>query len=268
MRVSIICGIGGDGFGYHHIRRFRPLGVERGDGGSEMTYPGGKNGAGIYQRIINHMPPHKTYIEAFLGSGAVIRNKKVALRNIGIDRSTEALSLCLDLAGSKSRLITHLEGCALELLPSLKAMVSDSILIDQPDTLIYADPPYVMDTRKGGELYDYEMSDEDHIRLLDILTEARCMVMISGYRSDLYDEALAHFHRVDYQANTRRGQVTECLWMNFRPPVELHDYSHLGDNFRERERIKKKKARWAEKIKNMDRQERLAIMDVLQTVGQ
>ena len=33
-----------------------------------MTYPGGKNGAGIYQRIINHMPPHETYIEAFLGS--------------------------------------------------------------------------------------------------------------------------------------------------------------------------------------------------------
>jgi hypothetical protein len=34
-------------------------------------------------------------------------------------------------------------------------------------------------------------------------------------------------------------------------------------DYRERERIKRKKARWAAKITKMDRQERLAIMDVL-----
>ena len=228
-----------------------------------MTYPGGKNGAGIYQRIINHMPPHKTYIEAFLGSGAVLRNKRLAERNIGIDRSLEALDMCLELAGDLGREFRLLDGNALELLPSLKLMVADSFLIDQPDTLIYADPPYMMETRKGGELYDFEMTDADHERLLDILTEARCMVMISGYRSALYDDALGHFTRIDYQANTRRGLVTESLWMNFTPPVALHDYSHLGDDYRQRERIRRKKARWAAKIAKMDRQERLAIMEVL-----
>ena len=230
-----------------------------------MTYPGGKNGAGVYQRIINHMPPHKTYIEMFLGSGAVMRNKQVALRNIGIDRSPEALGLCLDLAGEKGRLITHLEGDALELLPSLKRTLTDSLLINEPDTLIYADPPYIMETRKGGEMYDFEMSDADHVRLLRILIDARCMVMISGYRSGLYDEALSHFHRVDYQTMTRRGMVEESLWMNFPAPIALHDYSHLGADYRERERIKRKKARWAAKIAGMDRQERLAIMEILTT---
>ncbi|KPN64242.1 hypothetical protein SAMN04488527_101242 [Aliiroseovarius crassostreae] len=228
-----------------------------------MTYPGGKNGMGIYQRIINHMPPHKAYIEAFLGSGAVLRNKRPAETNIGIDRSEAAISLCLDLAGSKSCEYRLFQDDALELLPSMKRVLAESVLIDQPDTLIYADPPYVMGTRKGGELYDFEMSDEDHQQLLSILTEARCMVMISGYRSPLYDDALGHFHRVDYQANTRRGQVTECLWMNFRPPAELHDYSHLGENYRDRERIRRKKARWSEKFRKMDRLERLAIMDAL-----
>lgn len=82
------------------------------------------------------------------------------------------------------------------------------------------------------------------------------MVMISGRRSTLYDDALKHFHRVDYQTETRRGPVTESLWMNFRPPVALHDYSHLGDNYRGRERTKRKKAQWADKVANMDRQER------------
>ncbi len=228
-----------------------------------MTYPGGKNAAGAYQRIINHMPPHKTYIEAFLGSGAVLRNKRPAERNIGIDRSLDALDLCLDLAGEKGREFRLLDGDALKLLPSLKAMVSDSVLIEQPDTLVYADPPYLMETRKGGELYDFEMDDAAHKELLTILSDARCMVMISGYRSALYDDALRRFTRVDYLAQTRHGRVPESLWMNFQPPVALHDYSHLGDNYRERERIKRKKARWAAKIGKMDRQERLAIMEVL-----
>lgn len=228
-----------------------------------MTYPGGKNGAGAYQRIINHMPPHETYIEAFLGSGAVLRNKRPAVRNIGIDRSPDAISLCLDKGVANTSDFTLLDGDALKLLPSLKLMVRDSFLMDQPQTLIYADPPYMVETRKGGDLYEFEMTDGDHERLLETLLNARCMVMISGYRSALYDDALIGFHRVDYQANTRRGMVPESLWMNFAPPIALHDYSHLGDDYRERERIKRKKARWAARIAGMDRQERLAIMDVL-----
>jgi hypothetical protein len=34
-----------------------------------MTYPGGKGGAGVYQMIINQIPPHRVYIEPFLGGG-------------------------------------------------------------------------------------------------------------------------------------------------------------------------------------------------------
>lgn len=221
-----------------------------------MTYPGGKNGGGSYQRIINHMPPHSVYIEPFLGSGAVLRNKRPADRNIGIDRSQKALKLCKALAGSRKD-IEYINNSALALLDTFGMAIQPS------DTLIYCDPPYLAETRKGGDLYDHELSAEDHKKLLDILASSKHMVMISGYRSTLYDDQLIGFHRVDYMAQTRRGMVPESLWTNFPPPVALHDYSHLGDDYRERERIKRKKARWAVKIETMDRQERLAIMDVL-----
>ena len=56
-----------------------------------MVYPGGKNGSGVYQTIINLMPPHEVYIEPFLGSGAILRMKRPALRNIGMDRDPDAL---------------------------------------------------------------------------------------------------------------------------------------------------------------------------------
>ncbi len=90
--------------------------------------------------------------------------------------------------------------------------------------------------------------------------------MITGYRSDLYDEVLSGFHRIDYQTMTRAGMVDEALWMNFAPPAQLHDYSFLGADYRERERIKRKKTRWKNRIANMDRLERLAIMEVLESV--
>lgn len=50
-----------------------------------MSYPGGKAGPGVYQQIINQMPPHDVYIEAFLGAGAIMRRKRPAGLNIGIE---------------------------------------------------------------------------------------------------------------------------------------------------------------------------------------
>jgi site-specific DNA-adenine methylase len=35
-------------------------------------YPGGKGGAGVYQTIINNIPPHDTYIETHLGGGNIL----------------------------------------------------------------------------------------------------------------------------------------------------------------------------------------------------
>lgn len=209
-----------------------------------MTYPGGKNGSGVCQRIINHMPPHDVYIEGFCGSGAVLRNKKPAKTNVAIDKSSDAIALCMKLFKGSTSTIAFIQDDTLEVLPELNGLLQNRPYIENPKTLIYLDPPYVLSTRKGGELYDHEMSDDDHKKLLNMVSDLPSMVMISGYRSDLYDEYLSHFHRIDYQTMTRQGMVEECLWMNFEPPIQLHDYSHLGENYRERERIKKKKARF------------------------
>jgi DNA adenine methylase len=56
-----------------------------------MTYPGGKAAPGVYQSLINLMPPHKTYVEPFLGAGALMRIKRPAGLNIGIDIDPEVI---------------------------------------------------------------------------------------------------------------------------------------------------------------------------------
>ena len=42
------------------------------------TYPGGKNGDGVYQTIINHIPRHWHYFEPFTGGGFIYLRKSLA----------------------------------------------------------------------------------------------------------------------------------------------------------------------------------------------
>lgn len=98
---------------------------------------------------------------------------------------------------------------------------------DRPDVLVYADPPYLMETR-GGRQYPHEMSDEDHEELLDALTQTRAMVMLSGYASPLYDTALHGWHREEFSArNLNEDARTEVLWCNFEPTSGLQQESFL-----------------------------------------
>jgi hypothetical protein len=65
---------------------------------------------------------------------------------------------------------------------------------DAHDTLHFVDPPYVRSTRKiggrgYGRCYRHEMSNDDHVRLLEALRNLDGMVVLCGYASDLYDSA-------------------------------------------------------------------------------
>jgi len=57
------------------------------------TYYGGKDGAGVFQAIINQIPPHDVYVEPFLGSGAIMRYKRLAKYNWGFDKDSKVIGL-------------------------------------------------------------------------------------------------------------------------------------------------------------------------------
>ena len=52
---------------------------------SSCSYPGGKSGAGIYQRLINLIPRHQILISAFAGHCGVVRKIRPAEQTIVID---------------------------------------------------------------------------------------------------------------------------------------------------------------------------------------
>lgn len=83
-----------------------------------------------------------------------------------------------------------------------------------PKVLIYADPPYVTETRQA-KLYQHEMTDDDHRALLEALDAHPGPVVLSGYACALYDERLTHWHRVTTKAQAEKGNTrTEVLWLN------------------------------------------------------
>lgn len=85
------------------------------------------------------------------------------------------------------------------------------------NVFIYCDPPYLLDTRAGKQ-YKHEMTEEDHVELLELLLQHKGPVMISGYESDLYNETLKGWHKNQIQSNAEyyNGKSrTETIWMSY-----------------------------------------------------
>lgn len=92
-----------------------------------------------------------------------------------------------------------------------------------PNVLIYADPPYLMETRCGRPQYSHEMTDTDHVKLLETLRDHPGPVLLSGYESGLYQEVLSDWHKETISSTDQKGRPrVECLWMNFEPPARQY----------------------------------------------
>jgi len=57
---------------------------------------------------------------------------------------------------------------------------------DTPRTCFYCDPPYVPETRREVSTYSQEMSQDDHRDLVGLLLQVEGMVILSGYRHEVY----------------------------------------------------------------------------------
>ncbi|TXH56189.1 MAG: DNA adenine methylase [Desulfurellales bacterium] len=102
---------------------------------------------------------------------------------------------------------------------------------DRGHSFIYCDPPYVPETRRS-DMYEHEMTAEQHRRLADELRKAVAKgsrVAISGYASELYDRELyADWRRVEYDVafsgqmkKTGEERRTEVLWMSYPETEEI-----------------------------------------------
>lgn len=96
---------------------------------------------------------------------------------------------------------------------------------DNPETLFYLDPPYMHSTRSPNarDIYGCEMTNEDHIKLLEMILSIKGKFILSGYPSDTYnfwanDNAIRHVDKtmsLHSSSSKNKNKRTERLWFNF-----------------------------------------------------
>lgn len=225
------------------------------------SYNGGKESDGTFQKIINLMPPHDIYIEAFLGNGAILRNKKTAfISSIGIDLDTAVVKKWEEM---NFRYLTLINTDAIRWLENFKVL-ADIFKKTGTRVLIYIDPPYPKESRRNMQnLYRHEMNEADHTTLLTVARSIDANIVISSYPNDLYNQVLKDWNTIEFIAMTRGGTATEKVWYNYPPPSELHDYRYIGNDYREREQLKGIVTRNVSKFKRLPDLQRNAIIQEL-----
>ena len=259
-----------------------------------LNYPGAK--WGMAAEIVQLMPPHRSYLEPFFGSGAVLFNKPPsAIETVNDidgdivnfftvlreepDRLAEAISLTpyarevfndahgnrgsssfdrayrfairskmgrgfktyqktgfkIDVyAREKAYCVSCWNRLPRDLLEAARRLKEVQIeqkpalevirKFNHDNVLIYADPPYLLDTR-GGKQYRHEMTEQDHLDLLETLLQHKGTVILSGYPHEMYDRELKGWCKIARKSyNQNSDQRVEVLWCNFEVPGLFNNF--------------------------------------------
>jgi DNA adenine methylase len=250
-----------------------------------MAWPGGKDGAGVAQRLINQIPPHDVFVSAFLGDCAILRRKLPAKRSVGIDLDRAnierwllnspvpnlSLYCCCGIEWLRHAFSLYLveppnPAASAERRTSPRKKASPDPDGGTVRTFVYLDPPYLLSSRQSRKaIYKHELSDDQHAELLAVALRLPCQVMISHYPHQLYDDCLRGWRTFTFSSITRGGKkAIEKVWCNYDEPGELHDARFVGGNKRERERVRRRVRNWVDGLGRMQPAERQAILDAIE----
>lgn len=96
---------------------------------------------------------------------------------------------------------------------------------NRPEVLIYADPPYMNETRTSKH-YQHEMELDEHVTLLEVLNDHKGPVLLSGYTHDLYINRLKDWIHIKKDSTALGGaKRIESLWLN---PIAAEQMKQLN----------------------------------------
>lgn len=155
----------------------------------------------------------RTLVRSFMGFGsAAVSSQKTGFRANSNRSGTTPAHDWMNYPDALRITIQRLRGIVIENRDAMVVMRQH----DTPQTLHYVDPPYTMGSRSDTRSdYKHELTDVDHETLAAGLRELAGMVVVSGYRSDLYDSLYAGWKRIDKAANADgAAKRIESLWLS------------------------------------------------------
>ena len=150
-------------------------------------------------------------IRSFMGFGSNGHARSTGFRSNSKRTGTTPSRDWMNYPDALEAIVERLQGVVIE-NTTASAVISDH---DSPETLFYVDPPYVPATRDKGADYRHELTDTDHVALLERLRAVEGMVVLSGYPHPLYDEALIGWRRIERESLADGARArTEVLWIS------------------------------------------------------
>ena len=135
------------------------------------------------------------------------------------------------MAGAVSRWLGSVEGLAEIAQRLLRVQIENAPAIevirryDSPETLFYCDPPYVHESRSDTKAYAFEMTDDEHRSLAEVLRNVQGKVALSGYHCKLMGKLYGDWNYIEapakkaHSTNTRPDNLkqhrVEVLWVNY-----------------------------------------------------
>jgi site-specific DNA-adenine methylase len=225
-------------------------------------YFGGKAGSGTYQQIINIIPPHRVFGVPFLGHCGITRNIKKASVTILNDFDSTVTDAWYDYLPNLDSHGWFIHNTDFRIFLDLYF----SRMLNKEDTVIYCDPPYLRDTCLSNHKYNVELTNADHLELLEMAKKFKnAKVLISTYDNDMYQNELKGWNKIQFQSRTRAGVATETVYFNYEKPTKLHDYWYFGNDYKEREQYLIKKNNLIAKFDRMTPLEQNYFADALKT---
>lgn len=178
-----------------------------------------------YERVDDDVEEaRRLIVRSFMGFGSnanACREKGATSTGFRANTTRSGTTPAQDWAGypeALTAIVERMRGVVIEQVDAIACIEKH----DGPKTLVYADPPYLPETRAisratGGMrgTYRHEMTPSDHEALLACLRGCRSMVIVSGYPATLYDKALTGWRRVEVRAHADGARPrTEVIWMN------------------------------------------------------
>lgn len=140
------------------------------------------------------------------------------------------------MAGAVSRWLGSVEGLSEIVQRLLRVQIENASAVeviqryDSPETLFYCDPPYPHDSRSDVNAYGFEMTDEEHRALAEVLHNVQGKVAISSYHCKLMDDLYSDWDYIEsapkkaHSTNTRSDNIKqdriEVLWVNYEIPKQ------------------------------------------------
>lgn len=153
----------------------------------------------------------RTVVRNSFGFSSTAHNNKTGFKGNANKSGTTPAKVWANYPVFLDFAIERLRGVVIENSDAKKILKSH----DQVNALHYIDPPYVFSTRDAGKDYRFEMEDEDHVELSELLKGLKGMIVLSGYDSEIYNDLYngwtKHYYKTYANSN---GERIETIWIN------------------------------------------------------